>query len=159
MYSNANVESGLITGTQWDVIMKWIENSGYNVRTDSSSFGNYANTIWTTSAMDDCSDYNIGNNWTSGTKGVADPSLGFSVYMKNIALFKTGSATTIANNIYDIAGNAGEWTSEMHSTNRVIRGGAASSNSYECPATYRMSRDMAMNNDVVTSFRVALYLK
>ena len=34
------VKSGLVTGTQWDTAMKWIENAGISV-TDSTSWGNY----------------------------------------------------------------------------------------------------------------------
>lgn len=47
MYSTSYVKSGLVTGSQWDTIMKWIENSGKNVTTDSKAWGNYANSSGT----------------------------------------------------------------------------------------------------------------
>lgn len=39
MYNTPEVKGGLVTGTQWDTVMKWIENSGLDVSWDSRSWG------------------------------------------------------------------------------------------------------------------------
>lgn len=35
MYTGSNLKSGLLTGKMWDTTMKWLENTGVNVQTDS----------------------------------------------------------------------------------------------------------------------------
>ena len=40
LYNNLNVKSGLLTGTMWDTVCKWISNAGINVD-DSRTWGNY----------------------------------------------------------------------------------------------------------------------
>jgi formylglycine-generating enzyme required for sulfatase activity len=149
MYSNDAVQSGLVTGTQWDVVMKWLENSEpeYDVRTNSSSFGNYRNTSFTSSAMDDTSPY--GNSWAAGTT---------TTDTAKYALFKTGSAETISNNIYDLAGNLTEWTNEIYSAGRVTRGGSFTYRSSNSPAADRYYYNTT-STDYEFGFRVSLYLK
>jgi hypothetical protein len=44
MYTDTKVKSGLVTGTMWDVAMKWVENSGKSV-TDSRAWGNHNDSI------------------------------------------------------------------------------------------------------------------
>ena len=120
MYSNEYVQSALINGTQWDTIMKWIQNSGKSVtnsrswgnyRGDSNSFplrtGKFAYTYRTLSYKTD---------WYSATKTSTSGNL-----------IKTGAShSTKAKNIYDLAGNVEEYTDEMYTiyTNwRITRGG------------------------------------
>jgi len=43
-YDTAKVKTNLITGSQWDTTMKWIQNSGMSV-TDSRAWGNYTDSI------------------------------------------------------------------------------------------------------------------
>jgi len=50
-YDTTKVGTNLITGTQWDTVMKWIQNSGKSV-TDSRSWGNH---------LDSISPANVGN--------------------------------------------------------------------------------------------------
>jgi hypothetical protein len=46
--NNSYVTSGLITGTQWDVMVGVMNaKTGCNVATDSSAWGNYSKTTWT----------------------------------------------------------------------------------------------------------------
>jgi uncharacterized repeat protein (TIGR02543 family) len=143
MYSNDVVQSGLLTGTQWDVVMKWLESSGYNVKTDSSAFGNYYNTSWETSAMSSDNEA----TWSAGRKAA-----------RTDALFKTGSAATVSNNIYDMAGNVWEWTNEIYSTNRVARGGYFYSVSGGSPAASRNNTSTTYTRNAF-GFRVVLYIK
>jgi hypothetical protein len=143
MYSNSYVQSGLITGTQWDVIMKWLEKKGYNVKTDSGAFGNYANTTWYTTAMS----RDEGATWTTGTE-TSDVA----------TLFKTGSAATISNNIYDIAGNIWEFTAEKRNGYIILRGGVYNSSSSNIMAASR-SNHAPTGVGGNYGFRVVLYMK
>lgn len=72
----------------------------------------------------------------------------------------TGSTDTYsAKNIYDVAGNVGEWNMEAHSsTYRVIRGGNYSSDGSSYPASYRNFGTPDYCYDYF-GFRTALYIK
>ena len=39
--TTSSVQSGLITGKQWDTMLKFIASAGVNVDTDCTSWGNY----------------------------------------------------------------------------------------------------------------------
>lgn len=109
MYNIADVKSGLVTGTQWDTIMKWIQNSGKSV-VDSTTWGNHLNSI------------SPANVTGFGIKQVT----GFSEYWKE-------------KNIYDIAGNTWEFVSELTSSNPIHRGGGFSRSGIDDPASSRFS--------------------
>ena len=100
------VETRMIWGCQWDVTMNWLISSGAKtsneVNTDSSSWGNYKET--SVKADDGKTELKA-----SGTK----------------EKLNTGKTTfTMANNIYDLAGNCFEWTQEANNTDsRACRGG------------------------------------
>ena len=82
MYTTEYVKSGLITGTGWDTVCKWIENAGISV-TNSKSYGN--------------------NNCAVAPANVTgcgtQQKTGFSDYWR-------------VKNIYDLAGNAAEIINE-----------------------------------------------
>jgi formylglycine-generating enzyme required for sulfatase activity len=122
--------------------MKWIAPNEYDVMEDSSSFGNYINNSWETSAMS----LDNGATWESGTSEVDKG-----------ALFKTGAAETVRNNIYDIAGNLFEWTNESSSEQRVIRGGHFNYTSTYYSAAYRLVTNKSGTSNT-RGFRVVLYL-
>jgi Tfp pilus assembly protein PilE len=107
MYTSAEVKSGLVTGTQWDTTMKWLQNSGKNV-TDSRTWGN-SPTSTAPANVAGC--------------GVIQVS-GFSEYWK-------------ANNIYDLAGNISEWSNEKYNTSRINRGGGYYDSAVSSPAACR----------------------
>ena len=128
MYNLDEVKSGLATGTQWDTIMKWVENSEKNV-TNSTTWGNHGNS----QPPADVSGY--------GSKQVA----GYSEEWK-------------ANNIYDLAGNTWDWTNELYNTDRGIqRGGDYHTDGISYPAASRDTCPINVPN-VCVSFRVALYI-
>ncbi len=99
MISNEYVQTGLLTGKAWDTTCHWIESnlSSINVSaclTDSRYYGNYGNSL-------------APANENSGTKRTA----GFNENWK-------------VKNIYDLAGNVWEVTSETASSNSISRGGS-----------------------------------
>ena len=97
------VETRMIWGCQWDVTCNFIANKGDKKSiTDSRSWGNYTNTLVTAD----------------------DGTTVLKANGKNQKL-NTGKTTfTMANNIYDLAGNVSEWTQEAIDANiRAFRGG------------------------------------
>ena len=134
MISNEYVQTGLITGTAWDTTCHWIEGSLKSINElaslkDSRYYGNYKNSL-------------APANENSGTKREA----GFSENWKT-------------KNIYDLAGNVWEWTSEAHSSDFIIRGGCFGNvGSDDCPVSYRGSNDASCANDWM-GFRLRLYIK
>ena len=114
------VETRMIWGCQWDVTMNWLISSGAKtsneVNKDSSSWGNYKET----SVKADDGTTKIKE---SGTR----------------EKLNTGKTTfTMANNIYDLAGNCYEWTQEASlTTSRATRGGDCYYNGSSNPASVR----------------------
>jgi len=147
MYSNDFVQSGLVTGTQWDSLMKWLENSGYDVQINSEKWGNYYNSDVTgikEYSSDDGATWISADLKPSGTEG----------------LLKTGDSDyTKASNIYDLAGNLYEWTSEVSTgTSHNRRGGCNLQSVLVYPAASRSSQSIGYSGGV-TGFRVVIYIK
>ncbi len=160
-----NVQSGLITGTEWDVMCSFI---GYDI-TDKDC-GNWANYRTTES-----SNYNgyyapkgsLGWNFTNGLIKLGNSE----TTEENIAIFPTGSFVTSTGkntkqkNIYDIAGNVYEYTTEISTSEELYhiirRGGNAWSSKDEANA---MERDGSVGigwkgADWADGFRIVLYVK
>ena len=118
------VKTQMIWGCQWDTTMNWLISSGAKtsneVNTDSSSWGNYNNTSVKA------------NDGTTVLKANGTP-----------AKLSTGKTTfTMANNIYDLAGNCYEWTQEANYTySRAYRGGNYVYNGSNSPASDRLIND------------------
>ena len=125
--------TGLLTGKAWDTTCHWIEDSLSSINAsaslrDSRYYGNYSNSL-------------APANENSGTKRTA----GFSENWKT-------------KNIYDLAGNVWEWTSEAGSSSFIYRGGSYNPYGGNNPVSYR--------NDIIVSdayddvgFRSRLYIK
>ena len=115
--ASEKVETRMIWGCQWDVIMNWLISSGAKtsdeVNNDSSSWGNY---------------------YASSVK--ADDGTTVIKASGKFQKLNTGKTTfTMANNIYDLAGNVMEWTQEAREADfRVNRG---SDYTYTSSASYR----------------------
>ena len=76
----------------------------------------------------------------------------------NNGIVNTGSARTIANNIYDLAGNLSEWTTEANDTTyRVYRGGIYGSSGSYIPASNRTGYSPSLGS-IAIGFRPALFL-
>ena len=133
MISNEYVQTGLITGKAWDTTCHWIEDSLSSINasaslTDSRYYGNYSNSLSPA-------------NENSGTKRAA----GFSENWKT-------------KNIYDLAGNVYEWTSEASSSYFIFRGGSWLNDGSDSPVSYR-GNGFASSTDVKVGFRPRLYIK
>ena len=122
--SNNNITTMMITGSLWDETLDWLVSSGATnsegtaltyqlVGSESTTFGNY---------------YDATFNYIA--KDAEMPTATETKETSKSVLIPTGSAEyTKTNNIYDMAGNAEEWTTEAYSTNytfatygRVFRG-------------------------------------
>ena len=111
------VMSRMIWGCQWDVTCNWIANYGDKKNiSDSSTWGNYKTT--SVKASDGTTEIKA-----SGTPQILD----------------TGITTfTRANNVYDIAGNAYEWSQEAGTNSyRASRGGNYNLSGSGNPASFR----------------------
>ena len=112
--------SMLCTGACWDSMLDFIKDSKHSV-TDSTKWGNYKNseTFEITRgayAVFNTSNYTLGSFNNVGSK--------YSK-MKDTSILLTTGATerNCSKNIYDVAGNCFEWTTESSSSRyRVIRG-------------------------------------
>ena len=112
--------SMLCTGACWDSMLDFIKDSKHSV-TDSTKWGNYKNseTFEITRgsyAVYDTSNYTLGSFNNVGSK--------YSK-MKDTSILLTTGATerNCSKNIYDVAGNCWEWTTESASSGyRVSRG-------------------------------------
>ena len=129
MYNNTVLCSGLVTGTQWDTVMKWVQNSGKNI-TNSRTWGNYKN-----------------SSYPANVKGYASLQIsGFTEFWK-------------ANNIYGLAGNILEWSNELYtSSSAVVRGGFYSDNGNKVGSSNRGYNSFSYVNSR-SGFRCVLYLK
>ena len=136
MISNEYVQTGLLTGKAWDTTCHWIEDSLSSINAsaslkDSRYYGNYKNSLSPA-------------NENSGTKRTA----GFSENWK-------------VKNIYDLAGNVWEWTSEAFGSNFIFRGGSYGVNLSglgDNPVSDR-GCDGASRTDDDIGFRPRLYIK
>ena len=133
MISNEYVQTGLLTGKAWDTTCHWIGDSLKSINAsaslnDSRYYGNYRNSL-------------APANENSGTKRTA----GFNENWK-------------VKNIYDLAGNVWEWTSEAYISVFIFRGGCYESGGRDYPVSYR---DYNASYDTFNSvgFRSRLYIK
>lgn len=141
----ANVKSGLVTLAQWYTTMNWLENSGYNVNTDSKDWGNYSNSHFTFTgwySLDGGKSYKYGKNKSKS---------------ENSMLLSTGATNrNMSNNIYDLAGNVYEYTSTYTSWANTYAyvGGYYDNSSLDCANKDSLYFDASSK----IGFRVALFI-
>ena len=133
MISNEYVQTGLLTGKAWDTTCHWIEGGLKSINasaslTDSRYYGNHKDSVEPA-------------NKNSGTKRTA----GFSENWKT-------------KNIYDLAGNVWEWTSEASSSDFIFRGGSCNNDGSSFPVSYRDFSNVSITSDGI-GFRSRLYIK
>ena len=150
-------KSGLVTGTQWDTIMKWYENAGIKVDI-TQDWGTYYNLPYTIQGSTEKpalwfnSDSNS-STWSSSAQNVSH-SANNGRYYHASGLNQNG----IKKNIADIGGNVWEWTAEIYSGDRVYRGGVASGSTTVHPASYRGDNSTGATNYGL-GFRAVLYIQ
>ena len=145
------VKSMLCTGAAWDSMLDFIKDSSHNV-TSSTSWGNYY----------DSDTYKVyrGSLYSNSTWSAADTTNGSDV-TKNTSILLTTGATerNSSKNIYDVAGNCWEWTTEAFGTSiRVLRGGSCSDSGSGDPASNRANGSPTLSYNGIISFRPLLYV-
>ena len=168
MYNTDYVSSGLITGTQWDVVLNTMKNeaglSQNALQSNSNTWGNYMNTAIAYTGRK-AKAYLSGSNWILEPFGTSGSGNTTSYSSDRGELLTTGaSAVTEKYHIFDIAGNAWEWTEEdSHYANsgqyREERGGSAINSSSDCPACHRYGDNYINRTSPVVGFRIVLYIK
>ena len=155
----SNMEHGdrttsLMFGVQWDLTLKYLEKKGVSqadLKTNSTSWGNYSNSVW------NITNENLkyapnGSGWTTATEKSKTAS--------EKILLSTGASESFSKmGIYDLAGNECEWTLEYTSdTVRpcATRGGVYSYAGSSHPASDRIYGDTTYYGNFVGA-RVALY--
>ncbi len=131
--NNNNITTMMITGSLWDETLDWIVSSGATnsegtaltyqlVGSNSTTFGNY---------------YNATFNYIA--KDAEMPTATETKAISTNTRIPAGSAEyTKINNIYDMAGNVYDWTTEAYSTYyRVCRGGYYNDNGSSSPMADR----------------------
>ena len=119
LYSSTNTNYGatsmLCTGACWDSMLDFIKDSKHSV-TDSTIWGNYYNS----------ETYKIyrGSLYNNSSWSLADTTNGTDVTKGTPILLTTGATErNCSKNIYDVAGNCFEWTTESRSSSsRGVRG-------------------------------------
>ncbi len=128
-------KSKLISGAGWDRTLNWLIETKAKTENEvfgnSSSWGNYY--------------ASTGNAKTNSGSGNMNYTTGRNEAWK-------------ANNIYDLAGNVGDWTTEAYSSDRrVVRGGDYNLGGSGNPASSRVSNNSGNSGNFI-GFRPALYL-
>jgi hypothetical protein len=131
---DSSISTGLVTGTQWDSVIYWLGINGNNAY-DSVSWGNYNNST---------SPANTGN------------------YQQSVLKPSGSNENWKAKNIYDLAGNLREWSSELDSADnnkKYFRSSGYDGNGTWGPAAYRESTEYSEFYYDNIGFRVVLYIK
>ena len=118
--TNYGATSMLCTGATWDSMLDFIKDSSHSV-TNSTTWGNYNNSETYTINRGKYAVYNT-SNYTLGN--FQDVGNEYSKEKSTSILLTTGATErNSSKNIYDVAGNCWEWTTESISSSfRVVRG-------------------------------------
>lgn len=162
MYNESKyVESGLVTGTQWDMAMQFISKEADYSDVKSSALGNYTNGQVTYSQRQGRYIEVIAN----GSNGIESGSFTTSDKDYHYGIRTSASSEDVKkNNLYDLAGNLWEWTKESSSPSgqtgnfNMIRGGSFADIYTETPVCYRYYY-LAGGTGTNLSFRPVLYIK
>ena len=192
MYAgNSSVKSQLIDSYAWDTIMNWMESEKGGIAIDSTNYGNYynntnieANTLYAIHRYGDDKN-NINDYWTLATtykKGnIVSGSITLSesirdqyeftdyddanyIYTARTEMATGASDVTKVKNIYDMAGNMWEWTTETGYRNAgstqyaVSRGGCFDNYGNEGSVSIRNGNGLVFGTSFYIGFRVVLYL-
>ncbi len=171
-----NNKSGLITGTQWDTIMKWLERSNIGVggTIGTQNWGTYKTIDYGNTGYYFIYGNSVGN-WINGTFSHSAYEFNTSINDSNPAHFHASGLNTnkgYQKNIADLAGNVSEWTSELYTyiydnENRIAyitRGGNSQCSGIDNPASMSSQpacwrRGLSNRTSFGIGFRVVLYIQ
>ena len=171
MYGESKtIKSYLIDGTAWDTTIQWISNStGRSLTEGCKDWGNYSDSAYTLKGL--YAKHNYNNGWI--------PALVYKngTYTKGSEYTEVATGVTVegdskrnsACNIYDMAGNMWEWTTETgkydskdaNATNYAVRrGGSFNNGGSDYPVSYRHGdHTVSYSYDFGIGFRVVLYIQ
>ena len=164
--NNSYVQSGLITGTQWDMMMKFLSDSSDYSDMKSTNWGNYDN-VSLSNLRGYYTNVNTSNASTDGFKDAS--SFTTNSRTSSWVILTTGSTSQVLRKcLYDVAGNLWEWTQEASYVANLgynttyntynLRGGSFCSACASGPACYRVY-GFAPVTDTSYGFRPVLYIK
>ena len=173
MYENHKaVRSGLVTGTQWDMMMKFMQASGVDALTPN--WGNYDDVELTNlrgyyTSVDATNSATLRGK-TNGFKSISEIT-GTNAGINSWVLLTTGSTEQVKKqNLYDVAGNLWEWTMEasyvdnldynmnVNYNTYMLRGGSFDGAPASYPAVCR-GYNYAPDTRTRGGFRATLYIK
>ena len=160
LYASTNTNYGatsmLCTGASWDSMLDFIKDSSHSV-TDSTTWGNYTNSETYTIKRGKYAVYNTSNYTLGNFQDILNE---YSKEKSTEILLTTGATErNSSKNIYDVAGNCWEWTTESYSSNsRVYRGGIYLNNGSNDLASYR-NNGIPINSFYLIGFRPVLCVK
>lgn len=152
IYNNSNIQSGLITISQYDALINWISDTYYDIRSsingtsndDFFGFGNFSNDIYKNFSGLYSFDYGKSYELNDGSQ-----KTGHGI------LLSTGACESYKiNNIYDIFGNLSELTTYYKDDYRYVYGGDYQNLSNKNSFTKQYKGPCSW-----IGFRVVLYLK
>lgn len=133
--------SSLMFGVQWDLMLKYLETKGATIEElnkDSTSWGNVMNNTYTITNAN--VKYTIVDQNTLKLQGWL-PATSYTHNAGEITILTTGASSNFSKqNIYNIAGNVGEWTLEYTSYQGArcgTRGGSFGISGNICSASNR----------------------
>ncbi len=175
MYGESKtIKSYLIDGTAWDTITQWVSDSTKKSVTDSTAWGNYYNANYTLKGL---------YARHQGRTAKDNVWRWFPAYVYNNGSYTKGSEYTevatgvtvegdptrnSACNIYDMAGNMWEWTTETgkhdskatDATNYAVRRGGSFFDNGDLAPVSRRGGDMRVDGcNINFGFRVVLYIQ
>lgn len=171
MYNTKTVNSVLITGTQWDVMLnKLVEKTDLEEADliSSSKWGNYRDTAIKYKGRISTCYVSSGYWWQPAFGDIKEGTT--SIYNSDRMygdLLTTGaSKTTEKYHTYDVAGNLWEWNEEVSTYGKDIglkyrecRGGGALESYEKYSSCYRYEGNKESYTDISIGFRVVLYIK
>lgn len=156
-FSTNNTTGSLLFGIQWDLILKFIEQNGNKtvsqLKNNSNEWGNFKDATFTLTQGKYLISPDSSIKWETINNAFFKPADSFPILLTTGATDRNSCI-----NIYDLAGNVGEWTLEKSLNNDkplVRRGGSCTNSNY--PVYGRGTSPVGGSIDCYIGFRVTLF--